>query len=124
MLGGFTMLERYREPMRPMNSAAGLTATIPANFALTEDGGLCITEVRISLRNEDRLKAFVSITINHAIVIRGIKIIEGRLRNFVAMPSRPKPDGSFQDIVHPINHDTRERLEAHILQIYNKIMVQ
>jgi stage V sporulation protein G len=117
-------MESYREPFQPPSSLTGLTATIPAHVPLASEGGLCITEVRIALRNEDRLKAFVSVTLNHALVIRGIKIIEGRARHFVAMPSRSKPDGSFQDIVHPINHDTRHRLESYILQIYDSVMVQ
>jgi len=36
-----------------------------------------ITEVRVSLRNDDKLKAFVSITLNNSFVVRGLKIIRG-----------------------------------------------
>ena len=57
-------------------------------------------------------------------MIRGIKIIEGRERLFVAMPSRQKNDGTFQDIVHPINTVTREKLENHILTVYYEVMEQ
>jgi stage V sporulation protein G len=115
-------MESYREQFHSLPALTGLTATIPAQYPLAHEGGLCITEVRIALRNEDRLKAFVSVTLNQALVIRGIKIIEGRARHFVAMPSRSKPDGSFQDIVHPINHETRHRLESYILQIYQDVI--
>ncbi|MFM8187073.1 MAG: septation protein SpoVG family protein [Pirellula sp.] len=49
-----------------------------------------ITEVRIKLmeESEDRLRAFCSITFDHAFVVRDLKIIEGTHGPFVAMPSR------------------------------------
>ncbi len=49
-----------------------------------------VTEVRIKLmeQSEDRLRAFCSITFDHAFVIRDLKIIDGASGPFVAMPSR------------------------------------
>lgn len=82
--------------------------------------GLEITEVRIALRDDDKLKAFASMTFNDAFVIRGLKIIEGTNGMFVAMPSRKKPDGTFQDIAHPINNESREAIESRILTEYEK----
>lgn len=77
-----------------------------------------ITEVRISLRDDDKLKAFVTITIDNCFVIRGLKIIRGNKGLFVAMPSRRKPDGGYQDLCHPINMKTRTWLEEQILASY------
>ena len=79
---------------------------------------ISITEIRISLREDDKLKAFVSITLENAFVIRGMKIIKGSQGLFVAMPSRRKPDGGYQDLVHPINRETREEMENLILAKY------
>jgi stage V sporulation protein G len=79
-----------------------------------------ITEVRISLRNDDKLKAFVSITLNHAFVIRGLKIIRGNSGLFVAMPSRKRPDGQHQDLAHPINDATRKYLTQVVLEAYDR----
>jgi stage V sporulation protein G len=81
---------------------------------------LQITEVRISLRDDDKLKAFASMTFNDSFVVRGLKIIEGTNGMFVAMPSRKKPDGSYQDVAHPINNDTRKLIEDRILDEYQK----
>jgi len=77
-----------------------------------------ITEVRISLREDDKLKAFASITFDDCFVIRGLKIIEGSNGTFVAMPSRRRNDGSYQDVAHPVNNETRQRIEARILSEY------
>lgn len=79
-----------------------------------------ITEVRVSLRNDDKLKAFVSITLNDSFVIRGLKIIRGNSGLFVAMPSRKRPDGQHQDLAHPINDQTRKYLTETVMGEYEK----
>ncbi|HEX7879580.1 MAG TPA: SpoVG family protein [Candidatus Eisenbacteria bacterium] len=80
-----------------------------------------ITEIRIALRNDDKLKAFVSVTFDDAFVVRGMKIIEGKDGHlFVAMPSRKKPDGTYQDVAHPINVEFRQFLEDQIILEYEK----
>ena len=79
-----------------------------------------ITEIRITLRDDDKLKAFASITLDGMIVIRGLKIIEGANGTFVAMPSRRRKDGTFQDVAHPINRDTREWLEGEVVTAYKE----
>jgi stage V sporulation protein G len=79
------------------------------------------TEVRVTLRDEPRLKAFVNVTFDDDFVVRGMKVIEGRKGLFVAMPSRKGKDGTFRDIAHPINNEMRKKLEKVVLdEYYNK----
>jgi stage V sporulation protein G len=79
-----------------------------------------ITEVRLTLRHEERLKAFVSITFDNAFVVRGLKVIDGNTGLFVAMPSRRRKDGEFRDIAHPINNATRQMIEDAVLAEYER----
>ncbi|MBA7643077.1 putative septation protein SpoVG [subsurface metagenome] len=79
-----------------------------------------ITEVRVTLREEPRLKAFVNVTFDNDFVVRGMKVIEGKNGLFVAMPSRRSKDGTFRDIAHPINNEMRKRLEDVVLEEYHK----
>ena len=79
-----------------------------------------ITEVRISLRDDAKLKAFASITLDDCFVIRGLKIIQGQTGTFVAMPSRKRKDGEYQDIAHPINNSTRKWMEDIVLAKYKE----
>ena len=79
-----------------------------------------ITEVRVSLRNDEKLKAFVSITLNDSFVVRGLKIIKGNSGLFVAMPSRKRPDGQHQDLAHPINDVTRKYLTDKVMTEYER----
>jgi stage V sporulation protein G len=80
-----------------------------------------ITDVRIRrVTEEGKMKAVVSVTFDDEFVVHDIRIIEGQNGLFVAMPSRRTPDGQFKDIAHPINSQTRARIQETILQHYNK----
>jgi stage V sporulation protein G len=77
-----------------------------------------ITEVRVVLKNEAKLKAFASITLDDCFVIRGLKIISGAQGYFVSMPSRRRKNGTFQDLAHPINNEMRKKIEDSVLDAF------
>jgi stage V sporulation protein G len=77
-----------------------------------------ITEIRVTLRDEDKLKGFANVTFDNAFVVRGMKIIQGNKGYFVSMPSRKRPDGTHQDIAHPVNSDMRQEIEQRVLEAY------
>ena len=79
-----------------------------------------ITEIRITLRSEDKLRGFANVTFDNAFVVRWVKIIAGTTGFFVSMPSRKRPDGTHQDICHPINNETRQMIEDRVLEAYEK----
>jgi stage V sporulation protein G len=79
-----------------------------------------ITEVRVTLRNEDKLRGFANVTFDGEFVVRGMKIIQGTTGLFVSMPSRKRPDGSHQDIAHPVTADLRRRIEEQVLEAFRK----
>jgi len=81
-----------------------------------------ITDVRIrKIATEGKMKAIVSITFDNEFVVHDIKVIEGQSGLFIAMPSRKTPDGEFKDIAHPINTQTREKIQTAILDEYEKV---
>ncbi len=79
-----------------------------------------ITEIRVTLRDEEKLRGFANVTFDNAFVIRGMKIIQGTNGYFVSMPSRKRPDGTHQDIAHPVNKETRLMIEEKVLEAYEK----
>lgn len=82
-----------------------------------------ITDIRIrGVEKEGKMKAVVSITIDDEFVVHDIKIIEGEKGMFIAMPSRKAADGEYRDIAHPINTETRERLQTMILDKYREFL--
>jgi stage V sporulation protein G len=81
-----------------------------------------ITDVRVrKIANEGKMKAIVSVTFDNEFVVHDIKVIDGQNGLFIAMPSRKTPDGEFKDIAHPINTDTREKIQSSILAEYEKV---
>ncbi len=79
-----------------------------------------VTEVKVFPVNEERLKAYVTITFDECFVIRDIKVIKGNDGLFVAMPSKKRKDGQFKDIAHPLNQETRSHIENAIFDAYEE----
>jgi len=82
-----------------------------------------ITEVKVfPVREGGRLKAYATIVFDNAFIIRDLKIIEGHKGLFVSMPSRKRKDGTFRDVVHPLNPDTRRKIEERVTEEFNRVM--
>jgi stage V sporulation protein G len=84
-----------------------------------------ITEVKVYLAKESgRLKAYATIVIENNFIVRDLKVIEGHKGLFVSMPSRRRKDGTFRDIVHPLNSETRKMIEEFIIQEFTQVASQ
>ena len=81
-----------------------------------------ITDVRVrKIAKEGKMRAVVSITIDDEFVVHDIKVIEGEKGLFIAMPSRKASDGEYRDIAHPINSETRDKIQSLILEKYQEV---
>lgn len=81
-----------------------------------------ITDVRVrKVAKEGKMRAVVSITIDDVFVVHDIKVIEGEKGLFIAMPSRKASDGEYRDIAHPINSETRDKIQSLILEKYQEV---
>ena len=83
-----------------------------------------VTDIKIrKFFDEGPMKAIVSVTFNDCLAVHDIKVIYARDRYFIVMPSRKNPDGSYRDIVHPINADFRSALEEAVIDAYHVQLV-
>jgi stage V sporulation protein G len=81
-----------------------------------------VTDVRLRRVNtEGRMRAIASITLDHEFVVHDIRVIDGNNGLFVAMPSKRTPDGEFRDIAHPINSNTRSKIQDTVLEEYHRV---
>jgi len=85
--------------------------------------GLVITDVRVRPyeKEDERLKAFATITFNNCFVVCDLKVINGPKGLFVAMPSRKRKDGTFRDVAHPLNQQCRDQIEQRVLAVYRDL---
>lgn len=84
-----------------------------------------ITDIKIrKLFDNGPMKAIVSVTFDNALAVHDIKVIYAHDRTFIVMPSRKNPDGTYRDIVHPINATFRASLEGAVLDAYRAADVE
>jgi len=81
-----------------------------------------ITQVRVFPVEDEKLKAFVSVIFDDCFVVSDIKIIEGQQGLFISMPSKKRKNGTFRDIAHPLNNETRRRFEEEIIASYRDML--
>lgn len=74
-------------------------------------GEIPITEVRVTgLQNAGNLVAVASVTFAGALVVTGVKMVNGRNGVFVSMPSRKDNDGNYHDTVFPLSKEGRDAI--------------
>lgn len=83
-----------------------------------------ITQVKVFPVDEEKLKAYVSIVLDECFLVSDLKVIQGPNGLFVSMPSKRKKTGEFKDIAHPLNRETRERMERRILEEYERAIAK
>ncbi|MBE6591663.1 MAG: septation regulator SpoVG [Ruminococcaceae bacterium] len=80
-----------------------------------------ITDIKIrKFFDEGPMKAIVSVTFDDVFAVHDIKVIHAGEKDFIVMPSRKNPDGSYRDIAHPITAQFRLDLEKAVLAEYEK----
>ena len=80
-----------------------------------------VTEVKVFPVEEDKLKAYVTITLDDCFVVRDLKVIRGTSGLFVSMPSKKRRDGTYKDVAHPLNSETRKMIEERIIAAYREV---
>lgn len=81
-----------------------------------------ITEIVVYPVNEDKLKAYVTLTFDNCFVVRDLKIIRAQKGYFVAMPNKKRKDGVIRDIAHPLNQKMRDYIESKVLDKYCELI--
>ncbi|MGH7833714.1 MAG: septation regulator SpoVG [Candidatus Binatia bacterium] len=83
-----------------------------------------VTEVRVFPVDEEKLKGYATITFDNCFLVRDLKIIRGTTGLFVSMPSKKRKDGTYKDIAHPLNNDTRKMIEEKIITEYERVLAE
>jgi len=83
-----------------------------------------ITEVVVYPVNEDKLKAYVTLTFDNCFVVRDLKVIKAQKGYFVAMPNKKRKDGIVRDVAHPLNQEMRDYIEETVLEKYQEVVAQ
>ena len=80
-----------------------------------------ITRVKIGLSDDERIKAYATITIDDCFVIQGLRLTHSPKGYFLFMPGRKRADGTYVDMVHALNNETRQMIQEKVVAEYEKI---
>ena len=80
-----------------------------------------ITRVTVREIDMNMVKGIASIILDDCFVIHDLRVVDGDRGYFVAMPSRKLPNGDFKDIAHPLNSETREKIQEAVLREFFKV---
>ena len=67
------------------------------------------------------VRGIASIILDDCFVVHDLRVVDGDRGYFVAMPSRKLPNGDFKDIAHPLNSETREKIQEAVLREFFKM---
>ncbi len=81
-----------------------------------------ITNVRIVPVDEPKVRAYASIVLDDCLIVKDLKVIDSETKVFVAMPSKKMKDGTYRDMVHPLDRNTRKQIEDAVLNAYRRKM--
>ncbi len=81
-----------------------------------------ITDIRVFPVYEEKLKAYVTIVFDRCFMVSDIKVILGSSGLFISMPSKRRKNGTFRDVAHPLNSETRRMIEEKVLAKYEEVL--
>jgi stage V sporulation protein G len=96
----------------------------PAPTPAAAEAKPLFSDFRITMINKESLRALASCKIADAVLLNGMRVVEGSKGLFVSMPSRKDKSGEYQDVFFPVNRDIRQRLQEEILCRYNEMAAQ
>lgn len=84
-----------------------------------------ITDIKTKvIKKDEKVKGIADIVLDNEFCIHGIKILENQKGLFIAFPYKIDKNGKYKDLVHPINSETREKIQSAILTEYREISKQ
>jgi len=106
----------------PENSSSILTTSVlTERKQIMSTATLSIKAIKVYPIKEGNLKAYVDISIDDAIIVKGFKVMGGKNGLFVAMPSvQNKRDEKYYETVSCNNTEVKDDLSNTVLAAYKR----
>jgi len=86
-----------------------------------ETGVMDIQVQRMYKFETDRpLKAFVDIVVNNVLLIKGVRVMDGKKGLFVSMPREQSKDQKWYDTIRCLTQEVRDQITEVVLASYNQ----
>jgi stage V sporulation protein G len=74
----------------------------------------------IKFNGEGSLRAYCDLSVGDSLLIRGLRVVEGKNGLFVSMPRQQGKDGKWYDNVSLLTKDVKEEVGRVVLQAYEQ----
>lgn len=81
-----------------------------------------ITDIKIKLKDEKKLKAIVEITLDNQLTIHGVRLVKTNKSYIVIMPCFKGKEDKKYDIVHPARAEFRKYLTDELIDKYQELV--
>lgn len=81
-----------------------------------------VTDIKIKLKDEKKVKAIVEVTLDNQLIIHGIRLIQTDKAFIITMPHIKGKNEKYLDLVHPTNADFRKYLTDEIVTKYTELV--
>lgn len=71
------------------------------------------------LAQDSRVKAFVDLSVNDALLIKGLRIVQGKKGLFVSMPTEQGKNERWYERVRCMNQNVRSLIVEKVLEAYS-----
>lgn len=80
-----------------------------------------VTDIKIRLKDEKKVKAIVEVTLDNQLIIHGIRLVQTDKAFVITMPHFKGKGDKYLDLVHPANADFRKYLTDEIVTKYQEL---
>ena len=81
-----------------------------------------VTDIKIRLKDEKKVKAIVEVTLDNQLIIHGIRLVQTDKAFVITMPNFKGKGDKYLDLVHPANADFRKYLTDEIVTKYQELV--
>ena len=72
------------------------------------------------LSDSGPMKAFVDLSVNDVLVIKGLRVVQGQKGLFVSMPQEQGKDKRWYDSIRCLSSEIRDRINEKVLTAYRE----
>ena len=81
-----------------------------------------VTDIKIRLKDEKKVKAIVEVTLDNQLIIHGIRLVQTDKVFVITMPHFKGKGDKYLDLVHPANADFRKYMTDEIVTKYQELV--
>ena len=81
-----------------------------------------VTDIKIRLKDEKKVKAIVEVTLDNQLIIHGIRLVQTDKAFLITMPHFKGKGDKYLDLVHPANANFRKYLTDEIVTKYQELV--